>query len=80
MPADRRLPLWHPSEYLGEIGAAIVPCLLGLAHAAGRRGWAPGPTALVHVADEGGDRAAAIVRLSPGTPAPTCLGRAIGER
>lgn len=78
---DRKLPLWHPIEHLGEIGAAIVPCLLGLALEAGRRGWAPGDTALLHVGDELGDRAAAIVRhvAGPKAPATTCLGRVIHE-
>lgn len=78
--SDRKLPIWHPIEYLGEIGAAIVPCLLGLALAAGRRGWAPGATALLHVGDEAGERAAAVVRhvIGPGATR-TCLGRRIHE-
>ncbi len=77
---DRKLPVWHPIEYLGEIGAAIVPCLLGLALEAGRRGWAPDAAALLHVGDESGERAAAVVRhvIGPGAKR-SCMGRVIHE-
>ncbi|MFO7561943.1 MAG: beta-ketoacyl synthase N-terminal-like domain-containing protein [Enhygromyxa sp.] len=79
-PDDRTLELWHPIEYLGEVGAAIVPCLLGLALEAGRAGWAPGPVALCHVSDDDGQRAAVVVRSHPGRAPAAFLGRAIRER
>lgn len=58
------LELWHPVEYLGEIGAAILPCLLGWALHACRMGYAPGPTALCHVGNDGGERCALVVSCS----------------
>jgi 3-oxoacyl-[acyl-carrier-protein] synthase-1 len=53
--------LWHPIEYLGEIGAAILPCLLAWVSHAMRAGYAPGPRALCHVGNDAGDRAAFVV-------------------
>jgi 3-oxoacyl-[acyl-carrier-protein] synthase I len=62
---DRVLPLelWHPIEYLGEIGAAILPCLLAQAMHAAREGYAPGPLVLCHVGSDSGERAAMVVEL-----------------
>jgi len=59
MPLD----LWHPIEYLGEIGAAILPCLLAqAAHAAVYR-YAPGALALCHIGSDAGERAALVLGL-----------------
>jgi len=58
------LELWHPVEYLGEIGAAILPCLLAQALHAGQQGYAPGPLALCHVGSDSGARAAFVVGVS----------------
>ena len=58
------LDLWHPIEYIGEVGAAIVPCILAVALHAGLKGYAPGQTALCHVGNDGGDRAAVVVKLN----------------
>lgn len=74
------MELWHPIEYLGDIGAAILPCLLGLGLEAGRGGWAPGPLALCHVGDDGGARAAAILRFSSQTRSGSFMGRHVHER
>jgi 3-oxoacyl-[acyl-carrier-protein] synthase-1 len=62
---EREVPLdlWHPIEYLGEIGAAILPCLLAQALHAGRERYAPGRLALCHVGSDEGDRAAMVVAL-----------------
>lgn len=62
--ADRVVPLdlWHPIEYLGDIGAAILPCLLAQAGHAAREGYAPGDVALCHVGSDAGERAAIVVR------------------
>lgn len=62
---ERTLPLdlWHPIEYLGEIGAAILPCLLAQAAHAALHRYAPGPLALCHIGSDEGARAALVVRL-----------------
>lgn len=55
-------PLWHPSDCIGEVGAAIVPCVLGVALAAARKGYAPGRGVLCHFGNDDGSRAAMILR------------------
>ena len=55
------LDLWHPVEHLGEVGAAIVPCLLAQALHAGREAYAPGPLSLCHVGSDAGARAALVL-------------------
>ncbi|MEZ2354720.1 hypothetical protein, partial [Caballeronia sp. RCC_10] len=57
------LELWHPMEYLGNIGAAILPCLLAQAMHAAQEGYAPGSLAVCHVSNDGGERAAVVVGL-----------------
>ncbi|HME70681.1 MAG TPA: hypothetical protein VKM54_12555 [Myxococcota bacterium] len=59
---SRLFELWHPIEYIGEVGAAIGPLALALALHAGRKGYAPGPIALLHFSNDDGERAAAVVR------------------
>jgi len=54
------LDLWHPIEFVGEIGAAILPCILGWALHAQQFAYAPGPLALCHVGSDDGQRAAII--------------------
>jgi len=58
--------LWHPVEYLGEIGAAMVPTLLAWALHAGQKGYAPGARALCHVGSDGADRAAWVTEFDAG--------------
>jgi 3-oxoacyl-[acyl-carrier-protein] synthase-1 len=60
-----RHPLWHPIEYVGEVGAAIGPLVFAVALDANRKGYAPGPITLCHFSDDGGERAAAV--LAPGS-------------
>ena len=60
---DVPLDLWHPIEYLGEIGAAILPCLFAQAMHAARERYAPGQLALCHVGSDSGERAAFVVGL-----------------
>ncbi len=60
-PRQRRFEIWHPIEYLGEIGAAIAPCLLGVALAAYKIGYAPGRRALLHISEDEGERAALVL-------------------
>jgi 3-oxoacyl-[acyl-carrier-protein] synthase I len=65
------LDLWHPIEYLGEIGAAILPCLLAQSAHAATHGYAPGPLCLCHIGSDAGARAALILRLhEPDTHVP----------
>jgi 3-oxoacyl-[acyl-carrier-protein] synthase-1 len=61
-PVKHGFDLWHPSDCLGEVGAAIVPCMLGVALAAARKGYAPGPGVLCHASDDDGRRAAIALR------------------
>jgi 3-oxoacyl-[acyl-carrier-protein] synthase-1 len=58
--------LWHPSECLGEIGAAISPCLLAWALEAGRRGYAPSRHTLIHASEDDGARLAIVAAFEPG--------------
>jgi 3-oxoacyl-[acyl-carrier-protein] synthase-1 len=60
-PRQRRFETWHPIEYLGEIGAAIGPCLLGIALFAYLKGYAPGLRALMHLSEDDGERAALVL-------------------
>jgi len=68
-PREGALDLWHPIEYLGEIGAAILPCLLAWARHALHHGYAPGPRALCHVGSDDGGRAALVLQpVHPAAP------------
>ena len=59
--------IWHPAESVGRVGAASVPLALGVALAAARRSYAPGPGALCHFTGESGVRGAVVLRQR-GTP------------
>ncbi|MBP7148226.1 MAG: hypothetical protein KBD01_11810 [Acidobacteria bacterium] len=54
--------LWHPADCIGEVGAAALPVVLGVALAASRNAYAPGPGVLCHFSAEGPERAALILR------------------
>ncbi len=56
--------IWHPADCIGEVGAAIVPCILGVASAAARKGYAPGDKVLCHFSNDNGERAAMILSYS----------------
>ena len=60
--AKNEFDLWHPADCIGEVGAAIVPVMLGVMQAAVTKGYAPGPGVLCHVANEGDQRGAVILR------------------
>lgn len=55
-------PIWHPADCVGEIGAAIVPCVLAVALAAARKGYAPGRGVLCHFSADDARRAAFVLR------------------
>jgi 3-oxoacyl-[acyl-carrier-protein] synthase I len=54
------IEIWHPVDCVGEIGAAIGPCVLGVALAAARKKYAPGDGALCHFGFDGKERVALI--------------------
>lgn len=54
--------IWHPIEYIGEVGAAIVPILLNIALYAGLKNYAPCQHLLFHVGNDKHERAAFITR------------------
>jgi 3-oxoacyl-[acyl-carrier-protein] synthase-1 len=55
-------PLWHPADCIGEVGASFGPIAMGLVATAFARGYSPGPTALIHLAEDAGTRAAMIIK------------------
>jgi 3-oxoacyl-[acyl-carrier-protein] synthase-1 len=54
---------WHPIEFLGEVGAAIFPILLGQAYDAGRQRHLDGPHVLLHAGEDDGERAAVVTEF-----------------
>jgi 3-oxoacyl-[acyl-carrier-protein] synthase-1 len=54
--------IWHPAECIGETGAVAGVALLAVADAAWRKGYAAGPSVLVHIANDAGQRAAVVLR------------------
>ena len=62
-PAASPYQVWHPIEFLGEIGSAIGPCLLGLGLEAMRQGWGPGRCALMHVGEDNGTRVGLVLLM-----------------
>lgn len=54
--------IWHPADCIGEVGAAALPCMLGVAHSATRKGYAPGPSILCQLGNDDGRRAALVMR------------------
>ena len=51
-----------PADCWGDVGAASVPLFIGLAAAAGQKGYAAGPNTLIWASSESGERAAAIIQ------------------
>jgi 3-oxoacyl-[acyl-carrier-protein] synthase-1 len=52
----------HPADCIGEVGAAVAPCVLGLALTAARKRYAPGGGVLCHFSNDDGERAAMLLR------------------
>ena len=59
---DASLELWHPIEYLSEIGAAILPCLPAPALHARQHSYGVGRVSQCHVGSDAGERAAIVLR------------------
>jgi 3-oxoacyl-[acyl-carrier-protein] synthase I len=57
---------WHPTEFIGEVGAAIGPIMLGWALHAGQKRYLPGPRILFHAAEDNGDRSAILAEYRSG--------------
>ena len=53
--------LWSPAESLGNIGAAAVPLMIGMAWTAAARGYAAGDLVLVEASGDSGASAAAVL-------------------
>jgi len=56
--------IWLPVDCIGEVGAAIVPVILGMALAAAKKGYAPGNGVLCHFGNDDGQRAAMFLSYS----------------
>jgi 3-oxoacyl-[acyl-carrier-protein] synthase-1 len=56
--------IWHPAECIGESGALAGVAVLAVAHAACHKAYAPGPNILMHMANDEGQRAAAIAQFT----------------
>jgi 3-oxoacyl-[acyl-carrier-protein] synthase-1 len=65
-PTGKLFEVWHPIEYIGDVGAAIGPIIVGWALHAGRLGYGNGPTVLCTLANDNGARAALVVNYRPG--------------
>lgn len=57
--------IWHPAECVGEVGAVAGICMIALADAACRKGYAPGNTILAHLGADAGQRAAVTLMHAP---------------
>ncbi|HMO37013.1 MAG TPA: hypothetical protein PKA06_13310, partial [Gemmatales bacterium] len=69
----------HPADSVGEIGAAVGPCILGLALTAAQKHYAPGPGVLCHFSSEDGTRAAMILRYGEKPAPPGSAGTGTGS-
>ena len=54
----------HQTDCIGETGAAIGPCALAVALAAGRKHYAPGRGPLCHFSGDDGERFALVLAVS----------------
>ena len=62
-PKPRLFDLWHPIEYVGEVGAAIGPIVLAIALDAGRKNYGVGPSVLCTFGNDDGARAAIVANF-----------------
>jgi 3-oxoacyl-[acyl-carrier-protein] synthase I len=56
--------IWHPADCIGEVGAAIGPCAMGVALAAATKSYAPGARSLFHFSGDDGARVAMLFAAS----------------
>lgn len=55
--------LWHPIEYVGEVGAAIGPIVMGVALHASQKAYGVGPSMLCTFSNDDGERVAIVARF-----------------
>lgn len=60
-PTPKLFDVWHPIEYIGDVGAAIGPIVLSVALHASEKGYGMGPTVLCTLGNDDGERAALVV-------------------
>jgi 3-oxoacyl-[acyl-carrier-protein] synthase-1 len=65
-PTPKLFDLWHPIEYLGDVGAAIGPIVLGIALHACEKKYGNGSTVLCTFGNDNGERAAVLVSSRKG--------------
>lgn len=53
--------IWSPGESLGNVGAAVVPLMLGMAFTAARKGYAAGNPVLIEASNDAGACGAAVL-------------------
>jgi 3-oxoacyl-[acyl-carrier-protein] synthase-1 len=53
--------LWSPAESLGNVGAAVVPIMIGMALLAARKNYAAGNPVLIEASNDSGACGAAIL-------------------
>jgi 3-oxoacyl-[acyl-carrier-protein] synthase I len=53
--------IWHPADSIGEIGAAVLPAMLGMLYGGARKRYLPGPTFLAHLSNDDDKRAAMVL-------------------
>jgi len=54
--------IWHPADCIGEVGAAMIPVMLGVLLASTRKCYSLGSMVLFHGANDSGERVALVVR------------------
>lgn len=53
--------IWSPAEALGNVGAAVVPVMIGMAFTASRKGYAAGNPVLIEASNDTGACGAAVL-------------------
>lgn len=56
--------IWHPAECTGETGAASGLAMLAVTDVACRKGYTMGPRIMAHMANDSGQRAAAVLEFA----------------
>jgi 3-oxoacyl-[acyl-carrier-protein] synthase-1 len=65
-PRRRLFDLWHPIEFIGDVGAAIGPVVFAVALDASRKGYGIGDRILLSFGNDEGERAAVVIEHRPG--------------
>lgn len=58
--------IWHPMEFVGNVGAAIGPIALGIALHASQHKYGPGPRIMCSVCNDDGERGVMLVNYKQG--------------